>query len=297
MNTIRYHNRQVLFSAVECFRKSARRDNGTRNDMRETIIGAVINKKIPETWYEDDCWRRLRDGLDHYIEKLIGKKERIQTIECVHKGGRKYHYDFVIIINGMPFNIEFKFNAAVIKDTPQFANVMRPSRFLSNNYEEYYFDKYLSSISNKYSFDMPERDVYLKTIHSNNPLCMKEYQEMYYRGCEKSSKFSGDEKDIQFYREAKDISKESIKTFIQQTDLDMKLLSEYLKNEHTDKIYMLFKDGEFNIQYPNVYDYDIQSYTKTDTSYIAKTTSNKTLKILLRWKNGLGIAFPAFQIS
>lgn len=43
--------------------------------------------------------------------------------------------------------------------------------------------------------------------------------------------------------------------------------------------------------------HQIESYIKTKTSYIAKTTTNKKISILLRWKNGNGIAFPAFQIS
>jgi hypothetical protein len=30
---------------------------------------------------------------------------------------------------------------------------------------------------------------------------------------------------------------------------------------------------------------------------MAKTKSDRNIKILLRWKNGNGIAFPSFQIS
>jgi hypothetical protein len=46
-------------------------------------------------------------------------------------------------------------------------------------------------------------------------------------------------------------------------------------------------------------DYTIVSYVKDPqgSRYIATTKSNKQIRILLRWKNGNGIAYPAFQIS
>jgi len=39
------------------------------------------------------------------------------------------------------------------------------------------------------------------------------------------------------------------------------------------------------------------SYKKMKNYYECKTESGYKLKVLLRWKNGNGIAYPAFQIS
>ena len=46
-------------------------------------------------------------------------------------------------------------------------------------------------------------------------------------------------------------------------------------------------------------DYDITEIIKESkySRYIGKTKSGKSLKILLRWKNCLGVAYPAFQIK
>ena len=43
--------------------------------------------------------------------------------------------------------------------------------------------------------------------------------------------------------------------------------------------------------------FEIISYEKKNNSFIAITKTGIKLKILLRWKNGNLIAFPAFQIS
>jgi hypothetical protein len=121
----------------------------------------------------------------------------------------------------------------------------------------------------------------------------------YYKGCKKSSKYSNNEYDIKFYEDAKRISKDSISSFIEQTELHIDKLSEYLKQTQKGKVYMLVKNNKFYIEHINIDDYEIKSYVKQpDKSlYIATTTTNHTLKILLRWKNGNGIAYPAFQIS
>jgi hypothetical protein len=66
-----------------------------------------------------------------------------------------------------------------------------------------------------------------------------------------------------------------------------------------NKIYMLFYDYKFYKEKMNLEDYLLISYEKEPKKYryVAKAKSGKTIYILLRWKNGNGIAFPAFQIS
>ena len=62
---------------------------------------------------------------------------------------------------------------------------------------------------------------------------------------------------------------------------------------------LLYKNGEFHIQTTNKDDYIIVSCCKNakKSRYEVTTKSNKKIKVLLRWKNGNGIAYPAFQIS
>ena len=66
-----------------------------------------------------------------------------------------------------------------------------------------------------------------------------------------------------------------------------------------DKFYMLYKDGIIFSETVNQDNYIIISCIKEPNKYryVAKTKTGVKMKNLLRWKNGNGIAFPAFQIS
>ena len=97
----------------------------------------------------------------------------------------------------------------------------------------------------------------------------------------------------------KKLSKDSIFNFITQYNIKYDQLSEYLLHTQKDKCYMLYKENKIYFQTINQDNYLITEVTKQPKydRYVAKTKTGKSLKILLRWKNGNGIAYPAFQIS
>lgn len=197
--------------------------------------------------------------------------------------------------------MEFKFNASCIEEAPQFVSPIKPSQYLDNAYEQFYYSKYLSILADHYQFPMPEEDEYLKQIHSNAPKCMKAFQDLYYSGCEASSKFTNKFEDIEFYNLAKKLSKLSIISFIDNTELNIEMLSNYLYNTQKDKIYMFYSclSKKFILPKIDINDYNIVSVIKNAQKfrYECITKTGKKINILLRWKNGNGIAFPAFQIS
>ena len=88
-------------------------------------------------------------------------------------------------------------------------------------------------------------------------------------------------------------------SFISKYGVNKDKLTNYLLDTQKNKFYMLYKDGKFKLETINLDDYMITTVVKEPrkSRYIAQTKSNKNLKILLRWKNGNGIAFPSFQIS
>ena len=176
---------------------------------------------------------------------------------------------------------------------------MKPSQYLDASYEEYYYDNYFITLVKKYNLPLPSKEEYLKSIHSTSPECVKTHQEKYYRGCKKSSKYSGDIDDINFYEESKRISDESISSFISKYGLKKEKLTEYLLKTQKEKYYMLYKDSCIYLQTIQLDNYIITEIIKDPefNRYKAKTKIGKQLKILLRWKNGNGIAFPSFQIS
>lgn len=271
---------------------STRRQNDRNNKKREEIIAALINNEIPQSYYDIPQWKKIKDAVDSFIETLNCGKVR-----CVHLGGRKFNHDFDFITPEKVFHVELKFNATSIETAPQFVSPMNPSRYLSQSYEEYFYNNYLSFLSNKIGLPLPLKEDYLNEINTPNPKCMEKYQDAYYKGCSTSSKYSGEQEHTEFYNLAKEKSKESISTFIQETTLNTEALTKYFQATQKDKIYMLYSNGKFIKQEVNMDDYFIESVVPNKYRYEATCKSGKQLNILLRWKNGNGIAFPAFQIS
>lgn len=301
-NNVKYNNITINYNSINTFDLSSRADNDKNNKIRESIIGAIINNQIPTNYYKYSFrWKKIKDEINKYILQLcVLYNITFQNQKCVHKAGRKNNYDLILTINGCKtFNIEIKFNAQNVIETPQFVSPMKPSQYLETSYEEYYYDNYLTILSNEYKLLLPDKHEYLHKIHSDKPKCMIEYQKKYYKGCDKSSKYTKNEEDIKFYNRAKEISEDSIKTFISNNNLKIVELTNYLLNTQSNKIYMLYKNGKFYLQSINSENYEIISYKKEPQlqRYVATTKTGITLKILLRWKNGNGIAYPAFQIS
>jgi hypothetical protein len=290
---------KIIYSDINAFVISDKKYNYKNNKTRENIIGAVINNKIPIEYYKySRRWNNLKKNIESYIYDLIGYNN-INNIVLIHRGGRKYNYDFTIIVNNIEYNVELKFNAENIDDTPQIVSPVKTSKYLSRSYEEYYYDNYLPKLISPNNIKYPNRSQYITEIHGNKPKCMEYFQNIYYQGCSKSSKYTGDKNSIEFYNLSNSIDKISRENFINITELNINALSTYLKETQKNKIYMLYKNNKFHKQIVNINDYELVRYEKYPEKfkYVAYSASGKQIDILLRWKNGNGIAFPAFQIS
>jgi hypothetical protein len=284
------------------------------NKKRENIIGSIIANAanpnaanpnpINEYYRFSRRWNSMKDAVIHYLKNDLNIHHHT-NIRLIHRGGRKYNYDFEIsdktgTSGGTPntYFIELKFNVDDVNKAPQFVSPYNPSKYMTSSYEEYFYDNYLPSLaSSRDDLVIPDKRTYIQEVNSTSPSSMKMYQEAYYNGCKKSSKYTGERIDVEFYTLANKLSAESILAFIARTELNIDVLNEYLSSSQKNKIYMLYKNGKFHKQIVEDSNYKIKSYTKYKNTFIAKTQEGKDIKILLRWKNGNGIAFPAFQIS
>ena len=291
---------EIELKDIETFEISGKHDNDKNNKMREKIIQKILEKKIPESFFEQSSeWKKINDAVWNYVKTLV-PNEYISTVKIEPKGGRKFNHDFNIIVNNKLFKIELKFNAENIDKAPQFVSPMKPDQYMNHSYQEYFYDNYLPKLCEFSEFSIPDKSEYLNTIHQSYPKCMKNFQELYYQGCKGSSQYTADEKAIQFYKLSLELSKESRKKFLENTDLIDSKLSHYLKESQKNKIYMLYKNGMFfKEEIIDVDEYEIKHWKRNPEKYRfeAVTKANKNIEILLRWKNGEGIAFPAFQIK
>ena len=293
---ISYNNDNICYRDINAFNVSPKKTNDINNKKRESIIGCIVNNTDLNEYYKfSRRWNNIRIAVFNYINNDLNINNKINLI---HRAGRKFNYDFEISDEASKFKIELKFNVDNINKAPQFVSPYNPSKYMSRSYEEFYYDNYLPLLtSSRDDLIVPNKNIYLREINSTSPVCMIDHKNVYDKGCKKSSKYTGNIKDIEFYKLANKLSRESIISFISNTKLNIEKLNEYLSNTQNNKIYMLYKKGKFYKQIINMDKYKITSYTINKNKFIAKTCEGYSIKILLRWKNGNGIAFPAFQIS
>lgn len=279
----------ITYNSINVFTEKNKVENDTNNSKRENIIAAIINNLIPPEYYKFSVkWKRLEDTIFEWIDNLCIQEEIfiINNISCIQKAGRSNNYDFKIIINKKyEYKVEFKFNATFINETPQFVSPHKPSQYLNMDFEQYFYDNYLEKIANFGSLEMPPKEEYLKKIHGDKVQCMIPYKYKY-------------DNDNEFKKICKKIDKEGIKNFIYLSEINKEKLSNYLCKTQTSKRYMLYKDTKMYYEENNKDLYIIkQLISKENTNYIYETESGMKLEIKLRFKNGCGLQYPAFQIK
>ena len=266
------------------FTSNLRGKNDSMNNKREFIIYNIMTNQVNPDWYEENqSW------------KIIDEKLRVCLKDFTllsRKGGRSHCHDFDVEHKqtGQRMKMEFKFNAESISSCPQWVSPMKPSQYLKKSYEEHHYDNYLKRILDLYDVPIPSKEDYLKKVHSHNYLA--DVQVMYKR--------RDNEQDIVRYEETKKLTDDSILTFFQSdVELNVEKLNEYLLKTQKDKIYLIYHDGIFRLEERDETDYTIEplSIIKTHNSFNGLTVSGLKIKILLRWKNCKGVAFPAFQIT
>ena len=271
---------------------STKDKNDESNKKREYVINDIINSKIPDVFLQNPEWVSLVNELFKFIDNLCAKNGiNRESIKCISKGGRKFNYDFLIIVNSdIKLPIEFKYNIKSIAQAPQFVSPGKPSAFFKTliSFELFFYENHLPLIATKGNLQMPEQSEYIKTINNDKVSCMEEYKKLY-------------DNDKEFNKFSKQVSKNAINDFLKTTQINLEILTEYLKDTQKEKIYMLY-DPPTKRFYDEKMNEDL--YTVTDVvkihngnSVICITKSGMKLSILLRFKNGNGIQFPALQIS
>lgn len=298
--------------------------NHINNKSREDIVLFLIQKqcqgkpdpkitqklhKIIENPLFPEVYGRFEDGLKNCLDfKNLFQKHLDYKAEG--RGGRKYHYDFYITGTEKEnpkkiqeeIKLEFKYGAKTISNCPQWVSPHQPSRYFNMSFEEFHYHNYLPQIMKLLDVEMPSLSTYLSEIHQPEPPCMKLAQAKYYLGAKESSRFSGKTHDIKCYQEVKKLSKSSISQFLSKASLQIDILNKYLQESQENKTYLLWDNDEkrFHVEKPCMDDYTIQTLDNTPWrghSIRGKTISGHRIQIMLRWKNGNGIAYPAFQIK
>ena len=99
-----YNKKLMELKSINSFYDNVSRgENDKMNTTRENVIGAIINRKVPDKYYEIcSKWLDIKNYLEAWIKKLKESKNITDdndfNIKLKHKGGRRNSYDFDIII-------------------------------------------------------------------------------------------------------------------------------------------------------------------------------------------------------
>lgn len=255
---------------------SKRTDNDKSNKTREIILehlSTLSDKYLKDITYGNK-WTELK-------QKWVKLFDNDFVIERV--GGRK-NYDFLIKQGDEKKKVEFKFNATCIENLPQFLS-LSANHIMDNSYAEYFYDNYLSKMVEvmKIENKIPEKEFYLKKIHSDNYDCDPFFREM-------KEKTNSDSNEI---------VNESIYNFLKKygKKIDLEKLKDKIDNS-LDKEYVMWncKTRKFMIQtLKRQGELRIRGLKNKNT--IVVSSSNLSFYLLLRWRNHKGVMFPAWQIG
>jgi hypothetical protein len=273
-----------------------REENGANNDKREVVLKAVLKEEHYRESDEYGCyWVLLRDRLLEAAREICPEGGELLKME--HKGGRKWNYDYQFTYSGgQVVKVEYKYGESSIQSLPQFYQKETNAGFLPG-FAEAYYDSRVSSHplygEGSVGVAVPGRVAYMKEVYKN------ESKNAYFVRLKEKTKA-----DKEFYKQLNEgVATPFLKEWLGKNyrNVDCGMLGELLKKSQAGKVYLLWKDGEFAVE--RIEDREFESLSlvgvgpKGNTIIIRSGSGAYRFHMLLRWKNGIGLLKPAWQIS
>ena len=270
-----------------------RSENHKNNAIRENVLKILHDP--PEKYINDpiygNMWNTISKKWKTFLSTLCGLT--YDDIRINKKAGRRYNYDYEILFlnEGLVVKVikaEFKHNAVSIDKIPQYFNAPEKKRYIEKCYAEYFYDNYIDRIcSLSETLVKPSKNIYMENIYSNTS----------------TIKFFVKLKEIEnkISNEKKRIVCESIKNYLElySETLDLNTLSTDIKKTQSGKIFILWDCENFRKDEFLEDEFDIKNIVcvKNDNVIVVRSKYGTIHNLLLRWKNRLGILYPAWQIS
>lgn len=279
-------NIQLFFSAGK-----SRGTNDTNNKIREDLLLMLIHP--PEDYLMDNTygnqwqimatkWKEFLYTLcdkefdDIFIKKIANRKRfdleinYLKNKEIVHQ------------VLG-----EFKHNCKTISKLPQYYSPAENKRYISESYANYFYDNYLDEICKLTNMPKLDKESYLKHVYQHNYSVNDFFVKL-------------KESENTYYKEKRKIVHESIKTYLSTygNQLSIKSLEDDITSQQT-KTFILWDCNQFyseKIQ-PNELEIERIEKIKNNNTIVLLSKAGSRHNMLLRWRNHLGVLYPAWQIS
>jgi hypothetical protein len=265
--------------------------NDANNKRRENVL-RILHNPPSEYIASNPLWATLSEKWNAFLATLCPVP--YTSIDVKKKAGRSANYDFSIkfLNDGKTVHEvkgEFKHNAKTIDALPEYLSVATNKPYMSVSYAEYFYDTYIDAIcALDASLVKPERSTYLRYVYNSNYDAHPFFATLY-----------ANEKT--YYNEKRAIVQESIRTYLEKTahSLDVQTLTNDIRTRQSGKVYILWDLENFIADTIRDDEMEIVSVeeVKNGNVLVAMSRAGTRHKMLLRWKNHLGVLYPAWQIS
>lgn len=259
--------------------------NDKANKLRETILVSLSTQQTtdPELQPISTQWNQC-------IRSLCPVP--YDTLLCTKQAGRGKNYDFDIVYHKdsqlvHSVKAEFKHNARTITKLPQYWSPSADKPYLPVLYADFFYDNYIDEIQKFVSVPKPTKDTYLQMVHQDNYSIHPFFKALY-------------DQEESFYKQKQALVRESIAIYLANYGslLDCVKLSEDIRSRQQGKTFLLWDKSTFHVETLTDEELDITGiHSITKNKIIVATRGTAKHELLLRWKNHLGVLFPAWQIS
>lgn len=279
-------NITLFFSAGK-----GRQTNDMNNRIREDILLLLLNP--PENYIIDNeygtQWQSMSMKWNTFIKSLCNEHYDDVRISKV-ANRKKFDLEIDYLKNNQSiYKVlgEFKHNVKSINKLPQYYSASENKRYIPISYADYFYEHYLEQICQLAKIDRINKETYLKHIYQHDHNVDSFFQKL--REVESSIE-----------KEKKKLVHESIKTYLETYANQLSI--ESLRNdiyEQRNKTFILWDCNEFHMDRIEPDELELETIEKIKGNNTIIVTSKAGTKhhMLLRWRNHLGILFPAWQIS
>jgi hypothetical protein len=264
----------------------------------------------------NDSWNKLREQAlvtlystqDPTLQPIRAKWHRALSTLCSHpyddvlvklRGGRSANYDFelVFLAAAVPVHTvkaEFKHNAKSIDSLPEYFSPAADKAYFPRLYADAFYDSLdeICAIYPGLSEHKPDRETYVRLVHNNSYDRHPFFRTLY------NMETSG---TAEQKRAKQAIVHESIHTYLTNhvDKLNLQLLTSDIQERQSGKTFILWDLDDFRVDtlQPDELVITHVERIKNKNTIVAVSKSGTKHNMLLRWKNHLGVLYPAWQIS
>jgi hypothetical protein len=285
---------------------SGRDENDKRNKLREHILDELFHGRCDALCLDPThgaAWMSLRDAFQSAL-KDMSVLEGIQNVvetKLVQKGGRGYNYDFLVTFqtatSAKEVGVEFKFGGTSVDSLPEFFNPSADKSFHPTLYASFYYTNYLAQVAAVYGLTvpLPTETEYLKAIHKNTPSIP------FLKALDAAERADEDRSITSKYKQKQVLVAASINAYLEKVlfDTNFSTIEAELKRSQGNKRFLIYSGGRFHHDAlkPTELELEDTVYVKNRNTLMIQTKDGGHIEMLLRWKNHLGVLFPAWQIS